>query len=416
MGHGWLIVIVSLTLFLAGNLGANDVANAMGTSVGSKALTLRQAIVLAGILEFAGAVLFGREVTTTLATQIVASPPLTTQPQILLSGVVAQLLAVSLWLVFATQRGWPVASSHAAVGAITGINVVTGGWAAFNQANLGFITLGWVLTPVVSGSISAIFFLLLQQILLNQSQPQERWQQWQPWLSSAVVGLFGSLVFPTLVPPIAHFAQQHWAWSLPHQDYGLVLGCVGIGALSWWTDTQASEPIQSAQDALENSLGKFQVVSAGCMAFAHGSNDVGNAIAPLASTLTIWAQRTDPYGEVSIPLWVLMLGGGGIVMGLALWGRRVMGTVGEQLIPLKPSYGFCAELGAATTVLLASHWGLPVSTTHALLGSVVGIGLTQGAQTLNWSTVRQIAAAWVITTPAAMAIGSALFWGLQMLR
>jgi inorganic phosphate transporter, PiT family len=413
MGNGWFIAIVSLTFFLAWNLGANDVANAMGTSVGSKALTLRKAIVLAGILEFAGAVLFGREVTATLTTQIVASPALAAQPQILLSGVIAQLLAISLWLALATRRGWPVASSHAAVGAITGINVLTWGWAAFRQSGLGFITLGWVLTPVVSGSISAIFFLLLQRVLLKQPQPLERWQHWQPWLSSMVVALVGGLIFPTLVIPIAHFAQQQWGWSWPHQTYGLALGVVSIGILGWWTATQAPAPKQSEQDTLESQFGKFQVVSASCMAFAHGSNDVGNAIAPLVSALTVWGRPSTVPSAVTVPLWVLILGGVGIVVGLALWGRRVMGTVGEQLIPLKPSYGFCAELGAATTVLLASHWGLPVSTTHALVGSVVGIGLTQGAKTLNWSTVRQIAAAWIITTPAAMVLGAAIFWGLQ---
>jgi PiT family inorganic phosphate transporter len=228
-----------------------------------------------------------------------------------------------------------------------------------------------------------------------------------------VIGLVGGLVLPTVVAPITGFTQQHWNWALPAQDYGIGLGLLGVWGLACWTPHAPQSTFVSEQDALESHLGKFQLVSAGCMAFAHGSNDVGNAIAPLASFVAFWPTQSVPSTAIAVPLWTLILGGVGIVAGLATWGRRVIGTVGEQLIPLKPSHGFCAELGAAATVLLASRWGLPVSTTHALVGSVVGIGLAQGANTLNWATVRQIAAAWVITTPAAMVLGAGLFWGLQ---
>jgi inorganic phosphate transporter, PiT family len=344
MEIGWLWLVVGLAFFLAWNLGANDVANAMGTSVGSKVLTLRQAILLAGVLELAGAILFGRQVIVTLTGKVTHLQVFNEYPHLFVLSVVAELLATCLWLFCATARGWPVASSHAAVGAIAGANAIAFGFSALDLSTLGTITLAWLLTPVVSGLISAGFFAILQYGILKSKEAES-------------------------------------------------------------TEAESAE--------VEQQLGKFQIVSACCMAFAHGSNDVGHAVAPLASFAVFWQTQTIPSSVTTVPLWILGLGGIGIVAGLATWGKKVIMTVGEDLIALKPSSGFCAELGAATTVLLASSWGLPVSSTHALVGSVVGIGLVQGMGALKWSTVQQIVAAWVVTVPISMALSAGLFLGLR---
>jgi inorganic phosphate transporter, PiT family len=417
MSVAWLYLVIGLAFFLAWNLGANDVANAMGTSVGSKVITLRQAILLAGILELAGAVFFGREVTATLTGKVASIQLFEGQPQLYALSIVAELLATGLWLLFATWKGWPVASSHAAVAAIAAINLLAFGLDSLNGSMIRTILLSWLLTPLVSGLASALFFRVLQQGLLQQKLSVELWQHWAPWLSIAVVSLVGGLVLPTAIDPLATLAQQQWHWDLPRHDYALGIGAFGVLGLTFWTTRALKETLVHESNPLEGQLGKFQLVSACCMAFAHGSNDVGNAVAPLAGFVQLWQTQTIPAGDVAVPLWILALGGIGIVTGLATWGKRVIVTVGEKLTALKPSYGFCAELGAAATVLLASRWGLPVSTTHALVGSVVGIGLiqAQGAASLQWSTVRQIAAAWFVTVPASMTLAGIVFVGMRLL-
>ncbi len=414
MEMGWLWLVVGLAFFLAWNLGANDVANAMGTSVGSKVLTLRQAILLAGVLELAGAILFGRQVTVTLTGRVTHFQVFNEYPHLFVLSVVAELSATCLWLFCATARGWPVASSHAAVGAIAGANAIAFGFSALDSSTLGTITLAWLLTPLVSGLVSAGFFSILQYGILNQSESSDHWHHWTPWLSVAVVGLVGGLVLPTTLDPLANFLELHWGWNLPRQDYVLGVGILGVLALAAWGSQKAKGGVGDHTE-VEQQLGKFQIVSACCMAFAHGSNDVGHAVAPLASFAAFWQTQTIPSSVTTVPLWILGLGGVGIVAGLATWGKKVIMTVGEDLMALKPSSGFCAELGAATTVLLASSWGLPVSSTHALVGSVVGIGLMQGVGTLKWATVKQIVGAWVVTVPISMALSAGLFLVLRSL-
>jgi PiT family inorganic phosphate transporter len=418
-----LFLIALLSFYVAWNLGANDVANAMGTSVGSKAVTLRQALLIAGVLEFTGAVLFGQEVSETLATEIVNPALFATAPQLLLTGMVSVLLASGLWLQIATTRGLPVSSSHAVVGAIAGFSASAVGFQAIDWSSIGKITFAWIITPVFSGAISALLYSLVKRWILEQRDPLRQLNEWIPWLSAALIGVFGVIVLPTLSQPVYALLTERLGFHLPRHDVPLIIGAIAVGGitLNSWRQLEIRGAQENSQlppttyhlpkpnPLVEKQLAKFQLLSACFVAFAHGSNDVGNAIAPLAAIVYINRTGSVPLNGITTPLWILVLGGAGIVAGLAVWGKKVIATIGEGIIPLQPSGGFCAELATATTILLASRLGLPVSTSHALVGGVVGIGLVQSMKSIQFKTVQGIAAAWLITIPISAGLGASIF-------
>ena len=396
-----LLFLTSLLAFyLAWNLGANDVANSMGTAVGSKALTLRQALAIAGILEFAGALLLGQEVSATLATQIINPAHFTPSPQEFISGMIAVVIACGVWLNIATMLGLPVSSSHAVVGAIAGFAWVASGINGVAWQAIGLISLTWVITPIVSGAIAAALYGLIKYWILDQPDPLMHFQEWIPWLSASVVGTFGCLVFPTLVEKI------EWGNRI------LPIGQIALGGILAFGLAIAVWKTALAQ--VESALIPFQIFSAGFVAFAHGANDVGNAIAPLSAIVYVSATGSIPTESFATPLWVLVIGGVGIVGGLATWGKKVIATVGEGIIPLQPSVGFCAQWGTAVTVLVASQLGFPVSTSHAIVGSVVGIGLVQGS--VQFKPLRAIALAWVVTIPIAASLTALIFELIRWFR
>ena len=413
-----IIFVALLSFYVAWNLGANDVANAMGTSVGSKAVTLRQALIIAGVLEFTGAVLFGQEVSQTLATKIVNPALFATSPEVLLVGMISVLLAGGLWLQIATARGLPVSSSHAIVGAIAGFSTTAIGTQAIDWASIGKITIAWIVTPLVSGIISALFYSQVKRWILEQSDPLQQLIEWIPWLSAALISVFGVIVLPVVSQPINAFLTQHWGFHLPAHDVPLTIGAIAaVGlTLNGWREARGERledrcfsPSAFSASPVERIMARYQLLSACFVAFAHGSNDVGNAIAPLATIAYINRTGNVPLNGITIPLWILILGGAGIVAGLAVWGKKVIATIGEGIIPLQPSGGFCAELATATTILLASRLGLPVSTSHALVGGVVGIGLVQNIKSIQFKTVQGILAAWLITVPIGAGLGASIF-------
>jgi PiT family inorganic phosphate transporter len=408
-----LIPIVALAFYVAWNLGANDVANAMGTSVGSKAITLKQALIVAGILEFTGAVIFGRGVSATLATEVANPELFANQPQLLVLGMVSVLLAGGLWLQIATSRGLPVSSSHAVVGAIAGFSWVAIGQSAIDWHNIGLISLAWLVTPLVSGAIAALFYNLLKIGILDRSDPLQRLQEWIPWLSSLLFAVFGVIVFPTL------FQLTIWqSLPIPSRCLSLMtasMAAIGLSAIAWQKLEQWQEH-EDKNQTLERVLACFQVTSACFVAFAHGSNDVGNAIAPLAAINYIINHHLVPLTGFTVPLWILILGGLGIVSGLAVQGKNVIATVGEGIISLQPSSGFSAEMATAITVLIASSLGLPVSTSHALIGGVVGIGLSKNLKQVRWQTLQSVVLAWVVTVPVAALLGAITFMILRSLQ
>lgn len=404
-----------LAFYVAWNLGANDVANSMGTSVGSKAITLTQAIAIAGILEFTGAVFFGHQVAATLATEVVDVNLFKDNPQIFLIGMVSVLIACGLWLQIATSQGLPVASSHAVVGAIAGFSWLAQGYSAIEWSTIGRICLAWIIAPVMSGAIAAIFYSLVRRWILTQTNSLAQLREWIPWLSSILLGIFGVIVLPNL------FDRALFAFvPLPSHALSIAVGgiaTVGLSGFSWQqlSKQQKLKQPEPEKQIVEKVIGKFQVLSACFVAFAHGSNDVGNAIAPLAAIVYVLANNAVPLDELAVPLWILVLGGLGIVAGLAVQGKKVIATIGEDIITLVPSTGFCAEIATATTILLASRLGLPVSTSHALVGGVVGIGLVRAGEQVRWETVKSVILAWVVTLPAAAVIGGISFTILKSL-
>ncbi|MEH2285778.1 MAG: inorganic phosphate transporter [Nostoc sp.] len=441
------VAVALLAFYVAWNLGANDVANAMGTSVGSKAVTLKQALIIAGVLEFTGAVLFGHEVTETLATKIANPALFAATPQIFVVGMVTVLISCGVWLQIATSRGLPVSSSHAVVGAIAGFSWVALGVDAIDWSSIGLITIGWILTPLISGAIAALFYSQIKHWILDQPNQLVQLQEWIPWLSTLLLGVFGVIVLPSLTEPLTNFVIEQTGFTIPAYDIPLLIGAVaavGLTIISWRQLQETEEvfltpqspipnphyplspegappsPIPSPQSPVPNPqspipnpveklLARFQLLSACFVAFAHGSNDVGNAIAPLAAIVYINRTGSVPTDGITIPLWILILGGAGIVGGLAVWGKKVIATIGENIIALQPSSGFCAELATATTILIASRLGLPVSTSHALVGGVVGIGLVQNFKSIKFQTLKGIAAAWLITIPLSAALSATIF-------
>ena len=435
-----LIVAILLALYLAFNLGANDVANAMGTSVGSKAVTLGQAIAIAGVLEFSGALLLGQNVSARLITDIIAPERWQASPQQWLCAMLSVLLTAGLWLNLATVKGLPVSASHTVVGALTGVGLVAAGPEVIRWSTIGLISSAWVVTPLVSGVIAAGFYGVVQQGILRRANPMRALKEWIPWLAVALFSLVGAVVFPAVVERTALV-------NLPLPRHALCLGLDGLGVLllSVWafrgmgtgaeivgaeaiamqvdqgippSNAAATDvPLLGIESGIEKVFGRFQVTSASFVAFAHGANDVGNAVAPVGAIVMILQTGQLPKSSFALPLWILALGGLGIVAGLALLGHRVIQTIGEDLIELKPSSGFSAELATAATVLAASALGLPVSTSHALVGAVVGVGWMEerDIRQVRLDTVGHIALTWGVTIPAAMAIAAAIFQLLQQL-
>src|SRR4028119_1523154 len=427
--------MAALALYVAANLGANDVANSMGTSVGSKALTLQQAIIVAGILEFSGAVLFGQGVSETLATGVVNAQAFAAKPQVFLIGMVSVLIACGIWLQIATSRGLPVSSSHAVVGAIAGFSCVAAGINAVDWRTIGTISLTWVATPVASGALAALFYSVVKYSILDRPDPLSQMREWIPWLSAAMLSVFGIIVLPSVVnvafvqTGAIAAAHDRFGWNLPIHD--IVIGIAAIAAigltLNSWKKLESVENPEAREEKtegistnssptpklrhspIEQQMARFQVLSACFVAFSHGSNDVGNAVAPLAAIAYIRRTGSFPSGDFSVPLWILVLGGAGIAIGLTIWGKNVIATVGEKIIELQPSGGFCAELATATTVLLASRFGLPVSTSHALVGAVVGVGLIKAWKTVRLQTLLSIGSAWLVTIPIAAGLAAIIF-------
>ena len=471
MEYQTTLIVLALVFgfYMAWNIGANDVANAMGTSVGSGALTFKRAVILAAIMEFAGAFLVGSHVSDTVRKGIVDPELFAGDPQAFVLGMLSALLAAGLWLQFASYFGWPVSTTHSIIGAIIGFGIVYGGMSAVHWDQVGTIAVSWIISPLMSGIISFIVFQIVLHRVFYRADPVEAVRKFTPYM------VFIVLMIMTLVMVFKGLKNLHLDLSL--SSALLVSSGVGlIGALlsyvllrNYKSDdkeeeqqqarelyvaralqrstkhllraqraadsdtrdtidsilelTQATTDTSSKRVNLGSSRPEFrrterifiylQILTACFIAFAHGANDVANAIGPLSAAVQT-AQDGLVAAKATVPLWALLLGGTGIVIGLATYGWKVMETIGKKITDLTPSRGFCAQFGAATTIVIASKMALPISTTHTLVGAVLGVGLARGIGAINLATVRDIVISWVITIPAGALLAIVIYLTLGL--
>ena len=411
--YGFILLVVGCVFgfFMAWGIGANDVANAMGTSVGARALTLAQAVLVACIFEFAGAYLAGGEVTSTIRKGIIDTAVITDTPQLLVYGMIAALLAAGIWLLIASYFGWPVSTTHSIVGAIVGFAAVGIGVDVVQWGKVASIVASWVVSPVMAGTISFLLFTSVKKLILQTSDPfmsAKRYVPFYMFLAGFVVAMV------TFLKGLKHVGltftgTEAIAWSLV---FALIIALLGTLALQR-IDNTTQEKNGAMFDGVERVFAVLMVFTACAMAFAHGSNDVANAIGPLAAIVSVVNSGGEIASKSILPAWVLLIGATGIVIGLAMLGYRVMMTIGRSITELTPSRGFAAELAAAGTVVIASGTGLPISTTHTLVGAVLGVGLARGIGAINLGVVGKIILSWIVTLPIGAGLSILFFFALK---
>ncbi len=329
----FVLAALAVGFYMAWNIGANDVANSMGTSVGSKAITLRQAVLIAGIFELLGAVFFGKHVTDTVRKGIV-DPTSIPDASVVALGAFAALFSAGIWLTIATWKRMPVSTTHSIVGAMAGFGIAAGGFGIVNWDKMGQIAASWVISPLAGAAVAFILFSSMRRFMIARCPDEKK---------------------------------------------------------------------------LERVFAYFQLMTASFVAFAHGSNDVANAIGPIAAAITYSQGNAEIASTVAVPSWLFVFGGVGIVIGLATWGYRVIGTIGERVTEITPTRGFCAEFATASVVLANSQLGIPISTTHVLVGSVIGVGMARGIKALNLRIIGDIMKSWLATVPIAAVISAVMF-------
>jgi PiT family inorganic phosphate transporter len=402
-----LILACMFGLFMAWGVGANDVSNAMGTSVGSKVLTIKQALVVAMVFEFAGAYLAGGEVTSTIRSGIVDPEAFSGQGHLLVYGMIGSLLAAGFWLLFATSMGWPVSTTHSIVGAIIGFAIVALGVDAVKWDKTAVIAASWIVSPLCGALMAYLLFRSAQRLILDTDDPFHNAKKYIPYYMFSV-GFILSMV--TMKKGLNHVGLDlsNTESFMIATGIGLLITALGILMMRRIEpDPEADREFRYA--SVEKVFAVLMIFTACSMAFAHGSNDVANAVGPLAAVFSVVQSGGEVTGKSPTPHWILLLGAVGIVIGLATYGYKVIATIGEKITELTPSRGFAAEFAAATTVVTASGMGLPISTTHTLVGAVLGVGLARGLGSLNIGVVGSIFASWVVTLPAG-AILSMLFF------
>ncbi len=413
MEYGLIFIILACLFgfFMAWGVGANDVANAMGTSVGSKAITVKQAIIIAAIFEFAGAFLAGGQVTATIRKGIIDASVVSGTPELLVYGMLASLLAAGIWLLVASHFGWPVSTTHSIIGAIVGFAAVGIGMDVVQWSKVGTIAMSWVVSPLLAGSIAFALFVSVQKLILSTEDPLANAKRYVP-VYIFFVGFIIALV--CIFKGLKHVGlelstAESYSIAVLVGAITAAIGIVMINRLKF--DPEADRDFHFTN--VEKIFAVLMMITACAMAFAHGSNDVANAIGPVAAVVSI-VQNDGMVGQEStLPLWILALGGLGIVIGLMTYGKKVMLTIGTQITELTPSRGFAATLAAATTVVLASGTGLPISTTHTLVGAVLGVGLARGIAAINLNVVRTIFISWVVTLPAGAILSIIFFFILK---
>jgi PiT family inorganic phosphate transporter len=410
--HGTLLLGLAIVFgfFMAWGVGANDVANAMGTSVGARAITIKQAIVIAMVFEFAGAYLAGGEVTSTIRKGIidVESAGFSESPELLVYGMLSSLLAAGIWLLTASYFGWPVSTTHSIIGAIVGFAMVGISVDSVVWSQVWSIVASWVISPLISGTLAFMLFRSVQRLVLDTDDPFQNAKRYVPFYMF-LVGFVIAMV--TLVKGLSHVGLDFTFFESAQLATLFGLAVMGLGVFLLRRVKEDPDENKDFQfTSVEKVFGVLMIFTACSMAFAHGSNDVANAIGPLAAVNSIVSSGGVFDTNSPLPTWILLLGGVGIVVGLATLGYKVIITVGRNITELTPSRGFAAELAAASTVVMASATGIPVSTTHTLVGAVLGVGMARGIGALNLGVITRIITSWVVTLPVGAGLSILIFF------
>ncbi len=388
----WILVVSFIAgAYMAWNIGANDVANGMASPVGAKAITIRQALLVGAILDFVGAVLLGSHVTATIRKGIVDINMVSQDPQVVMLGFLTSLIAASLWVFFSTWSQYPVSTTHSIVGAIIGFGLIEGGFGAIKWGKFFFIVLSWIISPIFAGFLAFIIFTSIKKLILETYDTMEKTTKWSPF--------FSALTF--WVVSLSIFLETTFGAKLGYRIsmavfLSLVVSIV-VAAITylWIVKIVAHRKIK---EPAEEVFRRLQIFTACYVAFAHGANDVANAVGPLAGIYLIYKTGT-VAATAPVPMFMLIIGGAFIALGVLTWGYKVIETVGSKITHLNNTRGYSVDFGTATAVLLASKLGLPVSTTHAAVGAVIGVGLAGGVSAVDFRVVGRIIFYWLITIP-----------------
>jgi PiT family inorganic phosphate transporter len=403
-----LIAAVLVGLYSAINIGANDVANAMATSVASGALTIKRAVFVAGVCNILGAVLVGSHVANTIRKGIIDPLQFSDRQDLFLFGMLAAVLGSALWVNIATYFKLPVSTTHSIIGGVVGFGLVSVGFSGIQWKVVLYVVLSWIISPVFGGIIAFTIFSIIKKFILSSKEPIAQARKVGPFFTG-MVGFILSLA-------VTFKGLKHLHLDLPIIEAILISLCVGAGGflLGSFLLRRYKERDTDPYYQVEKMANPLQVLSASFQAFSHGANDVANAIGPVAAiVIVIQTQKVEM--QVAIPLWLLLLGGVGLAFGIYTWGYRVMETVGKKITSITPTRGFSAEFGTATTVLLCSRLGMPVSTTHVAVGNIIGVGLARGISAINLDVIKKIFSAWIISLPAAGLFSVAIYLILTIL-
>ena len=406
--HSGLIIFIAATFafLMAWGIGANDVSNAMGTSVGTKTLTIKQAIIVAMIFEFAGAYFAGGEVVDTIKDRVVDCTAIA--PGDLIIGMISSMLAAGLWLIIASFYSWPVSTTHSIIGGIVGFGIVTSGVGSIKWNMFAGITGSWVITPVIAGVIAFVLFLHIQKFIFCRFHPFKHAKRLAPWYVFLTILIIAIVTIQKGLKHINIHLSTGEAWML--SIVVAALAAFGAAVFLHYKKFNKADEARNHYVNVERVCSVLMLMTACAMAFAHGSNDVANAIGPLASVVAVLQNGGEQVAQAGMPDWILPLGAVGMVIGLATFGYKVMSTVGSGITALTPSRGFAAQLATASTVVLASGTGLPISTTQTLVGAIMGVGLARGIAAININMVRNIVVSWVVTLPAGAILAVIIFY------
>jgi PiT family inorganic phosphate transporter len=413
-----IAIIALLGFYMAWNIGANDVANSMADAVGSGALSIKKAVIAAGICEFAGAVLVGSHVTDTIRKGIVDPSALASMPglaegepaALLVIGMGAALLSAAIWLHFATWTGMPVSTTHSIVGAVAGFGIVAAGISSVNWGKMTQIVASWFISPFAGGLMAFIIFKIISKLILGSEKPVKSAIKVTPYI---VFFLAMVVTLATIYKGLKHVLKGvDWMTDSRSLYIAVIISIISMIAsrvhVKWKLAGKESLPLSEQLEQVEKVYVPLVIISSCAVAFAHGANDVANSVGPLAAVANILKTGTVEM-KVPVPLWILMLGGGGIVVGLGTYGYRVMTTVGTKITEITPTRGVAADIAATATVLVCTRMKLPVSTTHTLVGAIMGIGLARGLAGIDSRIAKKIFKSWLITVPAAAFICIVLF-------